>query len=276
MLTSLADLLRHDPCVKVHSDTLNLLKSGMYPANNVHQLVDKVKTHGCGVVHASSTDPSRSTRLKTLKPGDYTEVKIPQSNDSMFHAFLHGMSFIMHYKRASKASLSTSVKELRAMVVKTVLENETLHNQLKRNSLGAFNGSFVLYGGKMRENAAGSSVELAALARLTNIEIHIYAHGNKGYTFVKRYAPSKHSATALKKYYVIRMVQSNPNNPHYDLLVPTFYLEHMHKFGKKAINTPDKALSVINKLEGADTNLPNENNINNKAFSWKNSPKLGG
>ena len=294
----LAMLLDHDTCVTINQHDLSSLRAGTFPNKKLEALVSTMKTKKCGMTHASEIDPRKSSRLSTLPASHYATFKINGTNDGVFHAFLQGLSFLLHGHPASLSTLKSSTPKLRANIVRVVLETKHLQNamsrdpskpylhQFKARSGSTNKRSYIMYSEKMQTNAFGSFTELAALSIFSHVEIHVYEKSAHGFTYLVRYKPR----TKTKKRYVIRLVQSSKNaKDHFDLLVPTPFFMHqtkgfwehidrtlLGKLGGNAVNSPEKALALLNQSKNVLThsNLPNENMVRRNNFRWNASPAL--
>ena len=305
-LHHIADLLEYDQCVKVSSQNISSIRAGTYPKERLASIVSLMKAHGCGVAHTTNVDPERSSRLKTLSGKKFKVFKVDSTKDNVFHAFLHGISFIVNHHQAPRQKLAESTKTLRATVVESVLKNRNLQNAMNRdithgyhNQFAANGGkrSFVSYSRKMRTNAFASYTELAALSRYSDVEIHIYDHTKDDFTYFMRYMPLKRTPSSQKaKKYVVRLVRSrHGSRDHFDVLIPAAFHNHQsvgfwnhvnqHVFGRRRINSsnsPEKALELLHaskensRNEDAKnfSNLPNNNKGNVRNFSWNNSIAL--
>ena len=296
----LADLLESDACTSFTHQEISKIREGTMPQNKLKSIVKTMRSEGCGVAHGVTTDPSKSSRLRTLSAKLYGVYKVDATHDNIFFAFLHGVSFITNHHPASATVLRRSTKILRTKVVETVLKNDSLQNAMARDVSLTYQRQFqVRYGSegkrafseysrKMRSNAFGSYTELAALSKLSGIEIHIYDKTPSGFAFIVRYTPS--ASSLHKKRYVIRLVRGARS--HFDVLLPNAYhAQHgfwdkvnkniLGKLGGNAANSPQKALATLqesknNKINGNMNTLPNENKNKNNNFSWNSSPKLTG
>lgn len=302
-LHHIANLLEHDQCIGVNRQTISSIRAGTYTKNKLENVVTMMKTHGCGVSHASNIDPNRSSRLKTLPAKQFKVFKIDATHDNIFHAFLQGVSFIVNHHQVPHQKITESTKQLRRAIVESILKDKTLQNAMTRNGtigyqnqfIDAGKRSFAVYSRKMRANAYASYTELAALSMYADMEIHIYDRAASGFTYLMRYKPKV--TTAKSKKYLIRLVRSQRGRrDHFDLLIPAAFHNHQaagfwnhvnqHIFGQRRThtrNSPEKALELLkasnenNKTENPRNynNLPNENKrTSNRNFSWNDSPAL--
>lgn len=306
MFHHLADILEHDQCISINRQNISSIRAGTYPKDKLENLISIMKSQGCGLAHVSSTDPNKTSRLKTLSSKAFKIFKIDSTRDNIFHAFLHGVSFIVNHRPATKNKLLESSKKLRLAVVESILENKNLQNKFDKNTgsgyhdqFSAIDGgiarrSFVMYSRKMRNNAFASYTELAALSKFSDIEIHIYDIGVKGFVYALRYGNHKNKPKSKK--FVIRLVRSRKGDrAHFDLLLPTAFFNHQNtgfwKHIEKSVfgrnhgnhrNTVEKAreLLKVSKENERTTKATNVNNLPNEAtsglnnFSWNNSPSI--
>jgi hypothetical protein len=293
----LAELLESDRCISISSHEVSKIRNGTMSQNKLKTIIDSMKAEGCGLAHTSSIDPAKSSRLHTLSNKKYSVFKVDTTHDNVFHAFLHGMSFIVNHRPATTTILKRSTKPLRLAVVESVLKNGSLQNAMSRNTSRSYQLQFEVrhghqgkrayseYSRKMQSNAFASYTEIAALSIYSGVEIHIYDSTSNGYVFVARYTPSK---TTQKKRYVVRFVRGPRST--FDVLIPTAYHTHhgfwdrvnknvLGRLGGNALNSPEKALETLrrskNNVKNTRNSLPNENKPKTTtSFSWNASPKL--
>jgi len=289
----LANLVDHSRCVQLSPREISQLQAGTYPRAKVHKLVDTLRSKGCGFLHNTTLDPRTSTRFQKLSNAHYKPFIIDESKDNVFHAFLQGLSFIMHHHAVPSDILKKSTKALRARLVDTMLQNKNLqnaidaepslvyHRQFEVQQRQSTQHSYIQYSRRMGKNAYASYPELAGLSKLTNFEIHMYdPYGKGSYIFAQQIRPTlNHTPT---KRYVIRLLRKRNDTgvDHFDVLIPVAFLNHAGPLGKKVVNSPEKALRLLestrsNKNKNTNHNLPSETNNTNEPFSWSNSPKLG-
>ena len=293
----LAELLETERCIPVSLQEIARIRNGVISQNKLRHIVATMKAEGCGVAHSVTTHPPKTLSLK-----HYSVFKVDSSHDNVFHAFLHGVSFVLHHKPATATMLKRSTKGLRTAVVETVLKDSGLQNAMAKNESRQYQRQFeVRYGSegkrafseysrKMQSTAFGSFTEIAALAIHSGIELHVYDEMAHGYTFVVRYTPN--TTATKKKRYVIRLIR-RPRS-HFDVLLPKAFLAHhgfwgkvnTHVLGRLGGNTVNSASNALAKLQARKSNandgmngnnnrLPNENVSKKNNFTWNNSPKLG-
>ena len=298
----LAMLLDHDTCISINDHDMASLSSGTFPRAKLEHLVSTMQTRRCGWTHPSAIDPQKSSRLKLLPRTHFKALKIDSTRDSIFHLFLQGLSFIIHGHCASAKTLKASTASIRAKIVRLVLTTKALQNEMERDAstfyqrqFEAQSGavgkrSYILYSQKMQRDAFGSYTELAALARVSGIEIHVYEKRADEYAFVLRYLPG----TRTKQRYVMRVLRSPRASTvdHFDLLVQIPFLKYslrgfwshvnrvlLGKLGGNAINSPERALALLNEsAQGRSSsnasNLPDENSTayRKNNFKWNETP----
>ena len=289
----LADLVDHSRCVQLSQREVSQLHAGTYPPAKVHQLVDRLRSKGCGFLHDTTIDPRTSARFQKLSSKQYKPFSIDESKDNVFHAFLQGLSFIMHHHALPNDMLKKSTKALRARIVDTMLQNKNLqnaidtepsvlyHRQFEVQQRHTSQHSYIQYSRRMGKNAYASYPELAGLSKMTNFEIHIYDPYAKGsYIFAQHIRPTL--SRSPSKRYVIRLLRkrNDAGVDHFDVLLPVAFIDHAGPLGKKVVNSPEKALRLLestrsNKNKNTNHNLPSEANTSETSFSWSNSPKLG-
>lgn len=294
----LAELIDHERCVRLPETDMSKLRAGTYPAAKFQALVDRVRSERCGFVHSASLDPRSTSRLEKLSAKRFKIFRLEDSPDNVFHAFLQSLSFIIHGRPLPAKVLKQSTKTLRARIVDVVLRNKALQNTIDAEPSQSYhrqfevrNGnvgqrSFVQYGRRMSTNAYASYPELHAITKSTHFEIHVYdrASGASSFTFVQRIKPS---AQSHSRRYVLRLVRRHKPSgmDHFDILIPSEFLEFSSVLGKRAVNSPEKALQLLKNVKtnkngtknnNISANLPYEADLEaNAAFSWSNSPKLG-
>lgn len=299
----LAMLLDHDTCISINGHDMASLRSGTFSRAKLDDLVSTMQTRRCGWTHPSAIDPMKSERLKFLPRTHFKVLKIDSTRDSIFHLFLQGLSFIVHGHCASARTLKASTAAIRAKIVRLVLTTKALQNEMERDAstfyqrqFEAQSGavgkrSYILYSQKMQRDAFGSYTELAALSRVSGIEIHVYEQRADGYAFMRRYLPG----TRTKQRHVMRVLRSPRATTvdHFDLLVQIPFLKHslrgfwshvnrvlLGKLGGNAINSPERALALLNESaqgrssSNASSNLPNENSTayRKNNFNWNGTP----
>lgn len=293
----LAELIESDQCISVSSQNIAKIRNGTLPQNKLKSIVDEMRSEGCGMAHVATIDPAKSSRLQTLSKKQYSVFKVDASHDNVFHALLHGTSFVVNHRPASAAVLKRSTKPLRLAVVELVLKTATLQDAMSRDPSRPYHRQFLVrqgseeryafseYSKKMRSTAFASYAEIAALAMYSGIEVHIYDETPSGFVFIVRYTPT---TTQKKKRYVIRLVRGAKS--HVDLLIPNAYHTHrefwnrvnknvLGRLGGTAANTPETALEKLQSSKNMMKNahrLPNENKNAKNNFSWNASPKLHG
>ena len=301
LTAELAMLLDHDTCIRINEHDMASLRSGTFPRAKLDDLVSTMRARQCGWTHTSAIDPKESSRLKLLPHTHFKVLKIDSTRDSIFHAFLQGLSFIIHGHCASARTLKASTAAIRAKIVRRVLTTKSLQNamaldpstsyqrQFETQSGAVGKRSYILYSQKMQRDAFGSYTELAALSRVSGIEIHVYEKHADDYAFVLRYLPG----TRTKQRHVMRVLRSpRATVDHFDLLVQIPFLKYslrgfwnhvnrvlLGKLGGNAINSPERALALLNnsttrRSSSNASNLPNENSTayTKNNFKWNETP----
>lgn len=216
----IASILEHETCPGTNAtqNTLHEIRTGAIGTERLMNIVKTMAHAGCGtqVFHNVTINPAH-TRNASLPAKMHTRFPIPKSKHAVFDAVLQGISLATTHRAVPKAQLPDLVRKLRAELGTRVLQNASLQRHVRTSGTPAV-FSPTMYNIRIRNNAAAGPGELKVLAKITNVEIHVYVRKDQSYVLRARYP----TLTKSGRVHVIRLVDDSADTPaghHYDVLV---------------------------------------------------------
>ena len=230
----LASILEYEGCSgsNVTANTIRSIRNGTIGPAHLMQIVKSMAQTGCGTQSFQNVSSNVKRGKGARLPGDlYDVVSIPKTKNSVFQAVAQGGSYALYHHAISEHHMKRIVAELRHKVSEIAATNSSVQSAIVKNvdptyarqfhvqtgTIGTFNPG--TYGLKMRENAMGGPGELNALAKILQMEIHVYVRNNASFDLVARYKTLEKSG----RVHVIRLVT---HNRHYDVLVQKMVKRH--------------------------------------------------